>query len=138
MQGPLKVTIVSPLEMHIERHIIEEPDTKEADAEAEAEAKAAAEAAAKAKGKGKSGKGKAGKGNAAAKGKGAGKGAAGDKDGEDEEKDAGPPALVEAGATAAIRVDGITTPEDPGVRQKGARGERSYQVRPNPVWTYYW
>lgn len=129
VQGPLQVTIISPLELRIERPIPDEPDTKEADAEAEAQAaaEAAAKAKAAAKGKGK-GKGKAAKGNAAAKGKAGGKGAADDKDGDEEEEDAGPPALVEAGATAAIRVDGVTNPEDPGVRQKGARGERSYQL----------
>jgi len=122
VQGPLQVTVISPLELRIERQSIDETDTKEAEAEAEAAADAAAKAKAAAKGKG------AAKGKAAAKGKGAGKGNADDKGDDDEEEDAGPAALVEAGATAAVRVDGLTNPEDPGVRQKGARGERSYQL----------
>ena len=121
MQGPLQVTVISALELRVERLVTDDTAAKEAEAKAKAEAEAASAAAAKAKKATPKGK--------AAKGKGSAKGNADDKGNAGDEEDAGPPAaLVEAGATAAIRVDGLTNPEDPGVRQKGARGERSYQV----------
>lgn len=128
IEGDLQITVVSPLEMRIERKPLPPPTPAEAEAAAAAAAEAAAKAEADAKAKAKAAK-KPGSSKGKKKGK---KGktpkAAAADDEEAVVEDTGPKPLVEAGAMAAVLVDGITNPQDPGVRQKGAQEERSYQL----------